>query len=62
MAYIVRKPESALTAEEVMKFVAEQVSTYCFIQVGCEPIDENNSLNEFSGFNTITNFFVVMVT
>lgn len=28
MAYIVRKPGSALTAEEVMKFVAEQVAPY----------------------------------
>ena len=26
MAYVVRKPGSALTAEEVMKFVAETVS------------------------------------
>ncbi|KAG0564053.1 hypothetical protein KC19_8G079400 [Ceratodon purpureus] len=28
MAYIVRKPESALTAEEAMKFVAEQVAPF----------------------------------
>jgi hypothetical protein len=40
MAYIVRKSGSALTAEEVMKFVAEQVSTCSFIQAGCEIRDE----------------------
>jgi len=28
MAYIVRKPGSALTAEEVMQFVAEHVASY----------------------------------
>ena len=32
MAYIVRKPRSAVTAGEVIEFVAEQVSTCSFIQ------------------------------
>ena len=48
MAYIVREPGGALTAGEVMKYVAEQVSTFIFIQVGCEIRDEKIQLNGFS--------------
>jgi hypothetical protein len=43
MAYVVRKPGSALTAEEVMKFVAEQVSVYYTLLFPCMIKQEVNS-------------------